>query len=289
MTMLFTSFFAVANECDLPSKNCLTWVNNQLKNTKPNTMNWYNLKLWQLDSLMTLKEFKLLRQELDELKRVLSHPPMFVSYLNIYRAKLLLIDGEKEQALTLIEKSVAELFSLNKSFHSPMRLVTIANLMLNLKRYEEALSLLKQIEQDYKGSRDSHLKLELYGNLGHSYRFLKQNEEALLNYQTSLDHAIDLQIEQQIATLYIHVARMHMVLGDAKKSEDNYLNAVFHAIQDARTATIINAKVYLASFYIEQKELSKAKSVVEDIDPNQIEAHQFKRWEVITEALKNFR
>jgi hypothetical protein len=70
MTMLFTSFFAVANECDLPSKNCLTWVNNQLKNTKPNTMNWYNLKLWQLDSLMTLKEFKLLRQELDELKHL---------------------------------------------------------------------------------------------------------------------------------------------------------------------------------------------------------------------------
>ena len=274
------------SECDMPSKNCLIWVNEELGNVKPNSMQWYNLKLMQLDSLMIIKEFKLLNQELSTFNNSLKLPPMFSTYLNIYRAKLHIIDGNQEQARTLLQLSLNDLQQLNQSFYSPMCMVNIANLMLNLKQHDQALSLLERLEIEFENSRDSYLKLELYGNLGHTHRLLSNYGLALNNYKQSLQFAMELGVDQQIAVLHEHIGRMYMVTNQPELAELSFINALTHAQKDAGDSTINQAKIQLAFFYYQQWELDKAQSLIEQINTSQIEPHQQKKWNEINQALK---
>jgi tetratricopeptide (TPR) repeat protein len=183
----FSSLFAqnntISSACDMPSKNCLIWVTEELENVKPNSMQWYSLKLMQLDSLITIKEFMLLKQQLSIFNDNLKLPPMFSIHLNIYQAKLYLIDGNEEQAKTLLTGSLENLQQLNQSFYSPMRIINIANLMHNLKQYEQSLALLERIEREFQNSRDLYLKLELYGNLGHVHKYLNNYDKAIIYYK----------------------------------------------------------------------------------------------------------
>jgi len=235
----------------------------------------------QLDSLMIIKEFKLLKQKLSAFNNKRKLPPMFSTHLNIYRAKLYLIDGNRDQAITLLKLSLEDLQHLNQVFYSPMRMVNIANLMLNLKQYTSSLELLEQIETDFENSKDLYLKLELYGNLGHAHRLLNNYGKALTYYNESLEFAIKLGIEQQIATLHDHVGRMYQATNQIELAELSFIKALTHAEKDAQNSTINHAKINLAFFYLQQLELDKAQMLTKEIDASKIEPHQQKRWEAI--------
>jgi tetratricopeptide (TPR) repeat protein len=287
-----TSLLAQSNTvsaCDIPSKNCLLWVIEELRDVKPNTMPWYNLKLMQLDSLITIKEFKVLKQELSEFNDNLKLPPMFSLYLNIYKAKLDIIEGHEGQAIVVLALSLEKLQQLNQSFYSPMRMINIANLMQSLKQYDQSLVLLERIETDFENSRDTYLKLELYGNLGHVHRHLEDYDNALTYYKKSLQFAVELGGEQQIATLYDHVGRMYKATNQTELAELSYLNALTHAEKDARDSTILQAKINLAFFYLQQLELEKAQMLTKEIDVSKIEPHQQQKWIAIKTAIATYQ
>lgn len=239
----------------------------------------------QLDSLMTIKEFTQLKQELSVFNDNPQIPAIFSTNLNIYLAKLHLIDGENEQAKTLLELSLADLQQLNQVFYSPMRMVNIANLMLNLKQNLQSLALLKQIETDFKNSKDLYLKLELYGNLGHAHRLLNNYDQALFYYKQSLQFATNLGVEQQISILHAHVGRMYKATDQPKLAELSYLKALTHAEKDSRDLTINHAKIDLAFFYAQQLEIDKVQLLIKEIDDSKIEPHQQKKWIAINSAL----
>lgn len=285
-----THLFAQSNDdsvCDIPSKNCLEWLRPKLQLAQPNSMEWYNLKLLQLDSLNTMKEHRLLQKELDTFKDVHDIPTAFSLSLKIYQAKLFLINGDKQQAMSLLTSSLAQLQQLNQMFFSPIRLIMIANLMQDLQQYEQSLSLLEKTNAEYADSKDPYLKLELYGNLGHAYRHLKEYDDALANYKKSLHFAIELGNEQQIYVLYSHVARMYQKTGRIDLAEQNFTQALSHAKKDAHEATIISAKVNLAYFYIQQLALEKARLLSKDIDDSKVEPYQRSKWLAIKQALKS--
>jgi tetratricopeptide (TPR) repeat protein len=286
----FSSLFAQSNTissaCDMPSKYCLTWVTGELGNIKPNSMQWYSLKLMQLDSLMTIKELTLLKQQLSKFNDNLNLPPMFSTHLNIYKAKLYLIDGNEEQAKTLLTRSLENLQQLNQSFYSPMRIINIANLMHSLKQYDQSLALLERVEREFQKSRDLYLKLELYGNLGHVHKYLNNYDKAIIYYGKSLKFAMELGVEQQIAVLHEHVGQMYKATDQTELAELSFINALAHAKKDARDSTINHAKIILAFFYIQQMELDKAKILATEIDASKIEPHERQEWLAINTALK---
>jgi len=284
-----TFLFAQSNNvsvCDVPSKNCLTWVNGELGNVKPYSMQWYNYKLLQLDSLIAIKEFNELKRELNSLKVNRKLPPMFSVHMRIYQAKLDLIDGNKSHAKKLLQLSLEDLQQLNQSFYSPLRMIKIANLMQDLEQYAQSLTLLEKIKTDFESSRDIYLKLDLYGNLGHVHRHLKNYDAALANYKLSLEFAIELGNEQQISTLYAHVARMYQATNQLELAELNFVEALVHAEKDAQRSTVTNSKINLALFYVQQLELDKAQVLTNEIDGEKIEIHQKDKWKIISDTLK---
>jgi len=272
--------------CDIPSKACLLWVTAQLEHVRANSMAWYNLKLKQLDSLMLVKDFKTLKKEISRFHETTDLPPVFAIYLKIYQAKVLMVEGHKQQAAQLSRLTVEELQALNQIFYSPLRMIIIANVMQDSKQYEQSLSLLEQTKTDFADSKDPYLKLELFGNLGHAYRLLQRFDEALLNYQQSLQFAIELGHEQQITTLYNHVARMYQQTNDIAQAEQNYIQALQHAKRDGHETTVIGAKINLAYFYAQQRAADKARLLIKDIDPAHIQPHQQKLWAFIEKTLK---
>lgn len=272
-------------DCDMPSKNCLMFVADELHKVETHSMQWYSLKLMQLDSLMTTKEFKLLKQELNDLGENINHPPMFVTHLHIYQAKLDLIGGNTAQATGLLSQSLQDLEQINQAFYSPMRMINIANLMQSLQQHQQSLSLLERIETEFEISRDSYLKLELYGNLGHVHRHLKNYDKALSYYKKSLQFAIELEVEQQIAVLYEHVGNTYLNTSQDEQAELNYIAALSHANKDASETTIIHAKITLAYFYLQQSELLNVRKLVNDIDPEKVESHQKNKWQAINDEL----
>jgi tetratricopeptide (TPR) repeat protein len=271
--------------CDMPSKDCLDWVGNELAHVQAHSMPWYNLKLKQLDSLMTVKEFKALKNEVTNFQESDDLPPVFALYLKIYQAKVLMVEGHKEQAAQLSSLTVEQLQQLNQVFYSPLRMIMIANVMQDSKQYEQSLSLLEQTKTNFEDSKDPYLKLELFGNLGHAYRLLQRFDEALFNYQQSLQFAIELGHEQQITTLYNHVARMYQQTNNIAQAEQHFILALDHAQRDGHDTTVIGAKINLAYFYAQQRAVDKARSLMKDIDPAHIQPHQQKLWAFIEEAL----
>jgi tetratricopeptide (TPR) repeat protein len=283
---LFAQNDTVSSACDMPSKKCLSWVTEELGNVKPNSIQWYSLKLMQLDSLMTIKEFTLLKHQLSIFNDNLKLPPMFSIHLNIYQAKLYLIDGNEVRAKTLLTRSLENLQQVNQSFYSPMRIISIANLMHSLKQYDQSLALLERIDREFQNSRDLYLKLELYGNLGHVHKYLKNYDKAITYYKKSLKCAIELGVEQQVAVLHEHVGNMYKATGQPELAELSFINALAHAKKDARDSTINHAKIILAFFYIQQMELDKAKVLATEIDASKIEPHEQQEWLAINTALK---
>lgn len=284
-----THIFAQSNDeslCDMPSRNCLVWVEGQLEEVETDSMYWYKLKLMQLDSLLTVKEFTLLQRELDVFKDKQDLPPVFSLSVKIYQAKLDMIHGRRQQAMSLLTSSLAQLEQVNQLFYSPIRMIMIANLMQDLGQYEQSLTLLKQIKTDFADSKDSYLKLELYGNLGHVYRHLKAYDEALASYKKSLQFAIELGNEQQISNLYRHVAGIYQRMNKIESAEQGFIHSLSHANKDAQEATIISAKVNLAYFYVQQLELEKARMLSKDIDGAKVEPYQRSKWLAISQALQ---
>jgi tetratricopeptide (TPR) repeat protein len=272
--------------CDMPSKECLAWVEEALAHVQSHSMPWYNLKLKQLDSLMTVKEFKALKNEINAFQESDNLPPVFATYLKIYQAKVLMVEGHKEQAAQLSTLTVEQLQQLNQVFYSPIRMIMIANVMQDSQQYAQSLRLLEQTKTDFADSKDPYLKLELFGNLGHAYRLLQRFDEALLNYQQSLQFAIELGHEQQITTLYNHVGRMYQQTNQLEQAEQSFIQALHHAQLDGHDTTVIGAKINLAYFYAQQMATDKARLLMKDIDPVQIQPHQKKLWATIEKVLK---
>jgi tetratricopeptide (TPR) repeat protein len=284
-----THIFAQSNDeslCDIPSRNCLAWVRGRLEGVENYSMYWYKLKLMQLDSLLTVKEFTILQRELDAFKDNQDLPPFFLLSVKIYQAKLDMVHGRRQQAMSLLTLSIEQLKQVNQLFYSPIRMIMIANLMQDLGQYERSLTLLEQMKNDFSDSKDSYLKLELYGNLGHGYRHLKEYGDALASYKNSLQFAVELGNEQQISILYTHLARIYQRMNKIESAEQGFIEALMHAKKDAQEATVISAKVNLAYFYIQQLELEKARMLSKDIDGAKVEPHQRSIWLAINQVLK---
>ncbi|MGS2719816.1 tetratricopeptide repeat protein [Paraglaciecola aestuariivivens] len=272
-------------QCDLPTKECLTWLETELPNASAQSKYWYKLKLLQFDALTTTKNFVELQQQLDKFNNQTNLPQVFATQLKIYQAKLWLINGQREQAKALINLSLQDLQQLNQAFYSPNRLVRIANLMLDLEQYQQVKVLLEQVAVDYQNSKDSYLKLELYGNLGHTYRFLGQHQQALDYYKMSLDCAMQLAVAQQISVLHTHVARMYHLVGQLDLAQQHFNHALQYAEQDNQNSTILNAKIDLAYFYATQEQIKAAQAVAKSIDSGSVLPYQQKKWQLIKQVI----
>ncbi|MDA8622397.1 tetratricopeptide repeat protein, partial [Psychrosphaera sp.] len=247
----------------MPSKECLAATSEQLKTTKENTLRWFNLKLLQIESLITIKEFAHAERTIDAITTD-NLPPLFSSYLTIYKAKVYTVTNRRNKALELARTASINLVEINNSFYSPLRSISIANLLLDMKRLDESLEILLLLKEQFQASKDNHLKLELFGNLGHAYRELNQHQQSLESYLTALSHAKALKHHQQTMVIYSHIGKAYMYL-------DNPQNAELMLKElDGHHISIATSRVYLANFYASTNNKEQASKIMALLNPNNL-------------------
>ena len=279
---IFSSSICAKNnsDCLAPSKQCLEFANAGLKDSTPYTFKWFNLKINQIESLISIKEFNLAEQEINEID-LAKAPATFVSYITMYKAKVLIVEGQKEQALQLLFDAKLNLIELNDVFYSPLRSIYIANLLQDLGKMEESLDILLSIKKKFAKSNNMHLKLELYGNLGHAYRRMQNYQLSLEHYLEALSFAKALNNNQQVMVIYTHIANSYVYMQNFNNAEPMLKKALEYAKLDDHEISITTAKINLAHFLLKQNKLKEAKSLALTINPDNINTYQLKTWDII--------
>ncbi|GAB2989184.1 tetratricopeptide repeat protein [Psychrosphaera aestuarii] len=274
------------SDCLAPSKQCLEFANAGLQDSTPYTFKWFNLKIHQIESLISIKEFNLAKQEINEID-LAKAPATFVSYVTMYKAKVLIVEGKKEQALQLLFDAKLNLIKLNDVFYSPMRSIYIANLLQDLGKIEESLDILLSIKNKFSKSKNIHLMLELYGNLGHAYRRMENYQLSLEHYLEALPFAKALNNNQQIMVIYTHIGNSYIYMQNFKNAEPMLKKALKYAQLDDHKISITTAKINLTYFLLNQNKLNEAKKLALTINPGNINTYQLKTWDIIKTRIQS--
>lgn len=272
-----SNMFKNFEHCSVPSKECLAEANQKIARSTPYTLPWFNLKLLQIESLISIKEFTAAEKAITAIK-IENTPPLFSSYLTIYKAKVLIVSERRSQALKLIEEAKLNLIEINNSFYAPLRSIRIANLLLDLKRYDESLSILLSLERRFKNSKDDHFKLELYGNLGHLYRQTGDHQQSLAAYLSALPYAKALRHNQQIMVIYGHIGQAYVYLDNPQNAELMLKKALDYALLDGHDISITTSRLYLASFYARQFDKKNTQKELRFINPVYLNSYQVNTW-----------
>jgi len=213
---------------DSPS-DCLAIIDNYILKEEKGSRGWFRLKLYKLDALFELTEFKKLEEEVAPWVGVKNLPLKFEINIDIYYAKILNYKGNKEQANFYFDKAVKSLMAVSDVTYDPMLTIQVANALSAQKKYVEGMELLHKLELKYEQRNDATLKLELYENLGHLSSFLKQYEQHLEYRIKAVEWAKLQNNGQKTAVSIYNKARAFQMLEHYDKSLDAFDSALEYA------------------------------------------------------------
>jgi tetratricopeptide (TPR) repeat protein len=212
--------------CVSSASKCLLSLEGALATSKPNSRQWYRLKLLELDALFALQQFKDLSDEIDRLLTRETLPLNFSVYVYLYHAKLSFGKKELSQAHEYLDKAINLLTQINDKYPKPMRLIEIANLQISMKDFGLAKDTLLQLELKFENRYHPIFKRELYANLGHVAYF--QNDKPLhIKYRKqSLSWALKANNNQQAGIAYNNLAWAYQQTENYKFAEVNYAQSI---------------------------------------------------------------
>ena len=212
--------------CLSSASQCLLLLDDALISSPTYSRQWYRLKLHQLDAFFTLQQLNNLSAEIDALLTNTTLPINFSVYVYIYYAKLSYLKEDIKPAKEYLNRAVNLLTKINDKYPKSLRLIEIANLQTSIKDYEQAKKTLLQLELQFKGKYHPIFKRELYANLAHIANFQEDNLLQIKYRKKSLKWALRANNNQQVGIAYYNFAWAYQKVGDYKKSEKYYTQAI---------------------------------------------------------------
>jgi len=155
---------------------------------------------------------------------------------------------------------------MNEAYPDPNLLIKLANIQMFIEEYQQAYQLLQTLAVNYKRYPDIVFHLDLYGNLGHLADILNYKKQAITYWLTSLKWAKELANEQQTATVYFNLANSQNTMQEFNNAQQNYLNAIQHAILAKDKIKRIEAQIALAQLWLTLDKKTQAKTLITNID-----------------------
>lgn len=246
-------------QCQQEQVECLNWIEQQLPSSVTGSLKWYNLKLLQLDALVDLQKFDQLKAELIPLLSDPSVPPVMQASVYTYHAKLLAFDKQTQQANLYLNKAIDLLMSINSVSFNLMRFVKIANLLIYLQQFDQAMELLLKLETDFANSQDHQFQLELFSNITVIYQKRGQHAQQL-EYALKALHAAKLYENKHfICVAQYNVGRGHQQLKQPRQAETYFLQALTDAKNSAFEMGEFLSLLRLAQVNIEERDIQSAK------------------------------
>jgi len=256
--------------CKTSPSECLKHVNEALKKTQKNSRVYYRLLQFRFDSLFNLQRRKQLLRETELWLNKSDTPIAFRSSVYIYYAKAALFVGDKKSSKKYYSLALEMISLMNEASPSPMRLVVLANLQMQLKEFEQAHQLLSSLVKKYPNSPDTQFMMELHGNLAHASNQLGRYKEAVVHWQDTHKWSELFGNKQQIAVVLYNLADVHFTLGQYNKTEQNLINAIAMAQQADDIKKVNEAKLYLARVQLKLNKHCQAYINFISIDNNDL-------------------
>ncbi|NQZ82370.1 MAG: tetratricopeptide repeat protein [Colwellia sp.] len=260
----------IETTCKISPSMCLERVDDALTKTEKNSRVYYRLLQFRFDSLFNLQRRKQLLRETEPWLNQTDTPIAFRSSVYIYYAKASLFVGDKESSKKYYALARDMIALMNEALPSPMRLVVLANLQMQLKEFEAAHQLLSKLVTKYPNSPDVQFMMELHGNLAHASNQLGRYEEAIVHWQNTKKWSELFGNKQQMAVVLYNLADIHFTLGQYNLTEQNLINAIALAQQAKDIKKFNEAKLYLVRVQLKLIKNCQAYITFISIDNNDL-------------------
>jgi len=260
----------IETTCKLSPISCLKLVDEALAKTKKNSRIYYRLLQFRFDSLFNLQRRKQLLKETEIWLNKEDTPIAFRSSVYIYYAKAALFVGDKESSRKYYVLARDMIALMNEALPSPMRLVVMANLQMQLKEFKAAHQLLSGLVNKYPNSPDTQFMMELHGNLAHASNQLGRYEEALKHWQDTKKWSEILGNKQQMAVVLYNLADVHFTLEQFAQTEVALKQTIILAQQAKDIKKANEARLYLVKAQLKLIKKCQAYQTLTSIDKDEL-------------------
>jgi tetratricopeptide (TPR) repeat protein len=256
--------------CKISPSKCLDLVDKALIKTAKKSRVYYRLLQYRFDSLFNLQRRKQLLQETEPWLNNTETPIAFRSSVYIYYAKSALFVGDKKSSKKYYILARDTVALMNEALPSPMRLIVLANLEMQLKEFAQAYQLLSSLVKKYPNSPDVQFMMELHGNLGHASNQLGKYEEALLHWKNTKKWSELLGNKQQMAVVLYNLADLHFTLGQYNETEKTLRETILLAQQAKDIKKTNEARLYLVKTLLKLAKDCQAYQLFLSIDASNL-------------------
>jgi len=205
-----------------PAQSCIEYIQQNLSVLPRHSSAWFKVKSYELDYLFDKHLFTTLSEQTSELLSLTNTPPGFSTQLYFYRAKVLFIEKQPEQARHFANLAMQQIKGAFTSFGSPLRAIELANLYYSLADYVTADAILNDVATQFSKSRDPLFWFEWYANKALILHLQQDLAGAAALRELGLARALELNHNGKIIVAYGNLARTQQLLGQYQQAYDNY-------------------------------------------------------------------
>lgn len=247
-------------ECDNYPRHCLNQLAEILPTVTVDSLQYYELKLLEFESLFALTEAEELFKQTNHYILKEDLPEYFKIKLYIYHAKSLKNLNRTEDSIRFRSQAEQLLNQVNKNFANPELLVELLNLQL-YSDFDPALGLrmLQQLDKKFLRRDAPKFKFELYTNLGHFADRCNETQKSVIYREQALRFAYALKSDYKIGEALFNLGSSLDKSGDYVSAHQHFLASIEFA-QRAHDEIGVNlAHLYLANVALVQGQIAEAK------------------------------
>lgn len=186
---------------------CLYAVEDKLVQDNLTQIDYFTLKMYELNSLFYLGKYKRLGLVLKGLQNVERLPKVLELKVHIYSAKLAVLnkeDAARDFHLAAAQ-SMFEKMMINEQ--NPYLIIDYANLHLYLHRYQAGIDILKALESKFAKNKNNSVKGRIVSNLGNFYARLDQWDNAQKEFYAAREFYKQAGLTSLYQTAYYNYGR----------------------------------------------------------------------------------
>ncbi|MDP4984711.1 tetratricopeptide repeat protein [Pseudoalteromonas tunicata] len=248
-------------ECDNYPRHCLNQVAELLPTVAVDSLQFYELKLLEFESLFALTEAEQLFAQTSQYILKDELPEYFKIKLYIYHAKSLKNLNRSEESIRFRSQAEQLLNQVNKNFANPELLVELLNLQL-YSDFDPALGLrmLQQLDKKFLRRDAPRFKFELYTNLGHFADRCNETQKSVIYREQALRFAYALKSDYKIGEALFNLGSSLQKSGDLSDARQRYMASIEFAERAHDDVGVNLAHLYLANVALQQGQVEEAKT-----------------------------
>ena len=250
--------------CKTDYKTCIEKVTTELTKVPPFKHKWSSLRLYQLDALFHLGQYKNLYDTIEQLLKDEEQLPEQLRLRSyIYFSKTSSMFKKYDQRKFYQMKADSILKDYLENNQHPEKIIEYANIQIYLKDFDEGIKTLVALENKYKSHPDFVTKERIYTNLGNLYSHKNDYESAKANYIKAYENAAKMNVPSREILTLGNIARSYQELGLYEQSIKVFRRVIVEASDNNYPLYLSMANLRMAQIYVNLEQWHQADNFLQ--------------------------